>query len=494
MKCKTAHLKRLIAIIIVVIVCFNFQLLETKEVNAVCSWGEPYTNHIDPFTCYLRIPFQLNENDTLNFAREINETEILEVNFWSPLLTRNRWDINFVPRSIFSKFSNLRSFSLPGRIENVCQNDFINASNLVELSIGNQLKVIPEHVFSSMTKLELLDLSANKIKSIQHNGFTGLNNLRTLKLTRNHLVKLPANTFNGTQALEVLLLNNNQLESIEGGAFKLTHLKHLDLSYNKLSQLSNHIFIDCNQLEYLDLKSNRLTGIKHAIYHLHQLNTLNMDNNQIGDINLRRLSELCHLENLSIENNRKALNDNIFVDNNNNNNNSSSQTTFNGSKKPVLKNLYLSGNTIKNREILVRLWSLGLHSHLQKLYIDDNAFEFIDFYPISAFTQLEEINLGRNYWKCDWLEQTIQRLEADGIEVNLFSSHFPSSSSVKHVNFIQCVWNNKILCFVMLFNHPVILNVFVWTSLLSRFNLILFFISSNPIVFWISLFGNIYDE
>lgn len=416
---------------------FNFQLLETKEVNAVCSWGKPYTNHIDPFTCYLRTPFQLNENDTLNFASEINETEILEVNFWLPLNTRYRWDINFVPRSIFSKFPNLKTFSLPGRIENVWPNDFINACNLVEVNIGNQLKVIPEHVFSSMTKLELLDLSTNKIKSIQHNAFNGLNNLRTLKLTRNHLLKLPANTFYGIQALEVLLLNNNQLDAIEDGAFKLTQLKYLDLSYNKLSQLSNYIFIDCNHLEYLDLKSNRLTEIKQAIYHLHRLNTLNMDNNQIGDINLRRLSELRHLENLSIENNRKALNDNIFVDNNNKK--SSSQTTYNGLKKPALKNLYLSGNTIKNREILVRLWSLGLHSHLEKLYIDDNAFEFIDFYPISAFTKLEEINLGRNYWKCDWLEQTIQRLEADGINVNLFSSHFPSLSSVKHVNFIQCI-------------------------------------------------------
>lgn len=418
---------------------FNFKLFETKEVNAVCSWGEPYTNHIDPFTCYLRTPFQLNENDTLNFASEINETEILEVNFWLPLHTRYRWDINFVPHSIFSKFSNLKSFSLPGRIENVWPNDFINASNLVKLSIGNQLKVIPEHVFSSMIKLELLDLSANKIEFIQHNGFNGLNNLRTLKLTRNHLVKLPAKTFSGTEALEVLLLNNNQLETIEDGAFNLSQLKHLDLSYNKLGQLSNHIFIDCNKLEYLDLKSNRLTKIKNAIYQLHGLKTLNMDNNRIGDINLRRLSELHQLENLSIENNRNELNDNIFVDNNNNNNNSSSQTMYNGSKKPVLKNLYLSGNTIKNREILVRLWSLGLHSHLEKLYIDDNAFEFIDFYPIAAFKKLEEINLGRNYWKCDWLEQTIQWLEADGIEVNLFSSHFPSSSSVKHVNFIQCV-------------------------------------------------------
>lgn len=403
-------------------------MADTKEVNAICSWGEPYTNHIDPFTCFIRIPFRLDENDTMNFASEIDEREILELNFWLPPNSRYQWDINFIPREIFSKFSNLKSFSLPGRVEHIRQEDFEQATNLLQLSIGNQLRVIPSYGFSSMIKLEVLDLTWNKIKTIQNNGFSGLNNLRNLKLSRNQLQKLTSNVFNETQTLEVLLLNNNQIEAIEDGAFTLPQLKHLDLSYNKLTKLSDHLFSGCGQLEYLDLKSNRLTEIKHSLHRLHHLQSVNMDNNRITDINLRRLSELRHLENLSIENNRRAVNDNIFID----------DTIPASSRTKSLKTLFLSGNGLKNREILVRLWALGL-TQLEKLYIDDNSFEFIDFYPISAFPKLEEINLGRNYWKCDWLEQTLQRLEADGIEVNVFSSHFPSSTSEKHVNFIQCV-------------------------------------------------------
>lgn len=407
--------------------CISCAISHSKQINATCSWGEPNTNRIDPFACYIRIPFKLIQNDTLEFNSEIDTSEILELNFWLPSPSRYQWDITFVPRNIFVKFPQLKSFSLPGRIESISQDDFNQANNLERLNIGNQLKVIPGNVFDRLTKLEVLDLSWNKISLIHENGFKGLGNLRILKLHRNHIQKFKVHTFESVPNLEELVLSNNQIASIEDGSLQLPNLKRLVLSHNKLKELSNSMFNDCINLEYLDLRSNQITLIKRSVYGLNELKSLNLDNNRISDIYFRALVRLHSLEYLSIENNGKSLNDNIFV-----------SESYSGSSKSVVKSLYLSGNDLKSRDILVRLWALGL-THLEKLHLDNNAFEYIDFYPIYAFPKLKEINLGKNFWKCEWLEKTLEKLEADGIEVNLFSSRFASSTSYKHVNFIPCI-------------------------------------------------------
>lgn len=419
------------AFLAVIVYCVS-NCVYSRQISATCSWGEPLSGRIDPFACFIRIPFKLTPNDTLRFNSEIDASEILELNFWLPSASRYQWDITFIPKGIFEKFPRLKSFTMPGHVESISHDDFMHAVNLERLSFGNQLKLIPGNVFDRLANLELLDLSFNKITSIHENGFKGLNNLRTLKLHRNQLQKFKSHTFENVPLLEELLLNNNHIETIEDDILKLPNLKHLDLSHNKLTQLSNLLFKDCKQLEYLDLRSNHITAIRRSVYNLNNLQFLNLDNNRIGDIYLRAIIRLPSLEILSIENNGPALNDDIFV----------CESTYTSSKS-VLKSLLLSGNNLKNRELLVRLWSFGL-THLEKLHIDNNAFEYIDFYPIYAFPKLKEINLGKNYWKCEWLEQTLEKLEADGIEVNLFSSRFPSSTSYKHFNFIPCIWNCRV--------------------------------------------------
>ncbi|XP_055297469.1 leucine-rich repeat-containing protein 15-like [Sitodiplosis mosellana] len=412
---------------IAAILCCTSSSVQPKQITATCSWGEPLSGRIDPFACYIRILFKYTPNDTLSFNSEIDASEIKEVNFWLPTASRYQWDIAFIPKEIFEKFSQLKSFTLPGRVGTISHDDFAQASNLIRLAFGNQLKVIPGNVFDRLTKLEILDLSWNKITSIHENGFKGLSNLRTLKLNRNQLQRFKLHTFENVPLLEELLLNNNHIETIEDGVLKLPNLKRLDLSHNKLTELSNLMFKDCMQLEYLDLRSNHITSLRRSVYSLGNLQYLNLDNNRIADIYLRALVRLPALEHLSMENNGPSLNDNIFV-----------SESMSGSSKSVIKNLLLSGNDLKNREILVRLWSFGL-TQLEKLHLDNNAFEYIDFYPIYAFPKLKEINLGKNYWKCEWLGQTLEKLETDGIKVNLFSSRFPSSTSFKHINFIPCI-------------------------------------------------------
>lgn len=305
--------------------------------------------------------------------------------------------------------------------------DFTNAVHLKRLQLGNQIKSIPNaNVFSTMHGLELLDLTGNRISSIHEAAFNGLPTLHTLKLSRNQLKRIKAHTFHGTPALEELLLNNNQIDYINKITLKLPQLKRLDMSYNRLIEFTDDAFQHCTQLEWLDLKSNRLKTIKYSMYTLQHLQYVNMDHNAIGDIKLSAFARLPQLEHLTMENNGRALNDSIFV---------SDKQPY--SVQSPIRHLYLSGNALKHREILLQLWSFGV-TQLEELHIDNNEFEHINFYAISAFPKLKEIDLGLNRWKCDWLEQTIEKLENDGIDLNLYSSRFPTSSSYQHVNFIQC--------------------------------------------------------
>lgn len=401
-------------------------LAHCKDVNAVCSWTQPTTNHIDPFACYIRIPFELHENDSLNITSEIDANEIMEVNFWLPPSSRQHWNIEFIPKIIFERFPQLERFILPGRIQSIHPTDFKSAVHTKRMQLGYQIKSLPANVFIRMGALELLDLTANRISYIHENAFNGLSALRTLKLSRNQLKRIKTQTFHGTPALDELHLNNNHIDYINSNALNLPQLKRLDLSYNRLNELTDETFRLCSQLEWLDLKSNRLKRIKYSIYTLQHLQHVNLDHNKIDDIKMCAFARLPRLEHLSIENNGRTLNDSIFI---------SDKPPY-GSQSPI-RNLYLSGNALKHREILLHLWSLGV-TQLEQLHIDNNEFEHINFYPIAAFAKLKEIDLGLNRWKCDWLEQTIEKLETDGIDLNLYSSHFPATESNQHVNFIQC--------------------------------------------------------
>lgn len=399
-----------------------------KEITTACSWTQPATNHIDPFACYLRSPFELRVNDTLTIASETDAGQITEVNFWLARSSRHHWLIDRVPNAIFAKFGRLQRFTLPGRIEAIRAGDFAGATHLQQLHLGNRIKSIPGQAFIAMTALQLLDLSGNRISAIEADAFTGLPALRTLKLGRNQLKRIRAAAFHGAPALAELLLNNNKIDAIDRPALDLPQLKRLDLSHNRLVELPADAFELCGQLEWLDLKANRLVAVGQSMRPLQRLQYVNLDHNAIGDVRLCALAALPRLERLLLENNGRALNDTIFV---------CDDRPASAAAQSPLRVLHLSGNGLRHREILLQLWSYGA-TQLEELRIDNNEFEHINFYPIAAFRRLKEIDLGQNRWQCDWLEETVARLESAGIDVNLYSSHFPASPTYRHVNFIQC--------------------------------------------------------
>lgn len=399
-----------------------------KEITTACSWTEPTTNHINPFACYLRSPFELRENDSLTITSETDANQIMEVNFWLTRSSRHHWHIDRVPKIIFAKFPQLQRFILPARIDTIHASDFVDAKHMQHLHLANLIKAIPSRAFSAMNALQLLDLSENRITVIDAGAFDGLPALRTVNLSRNQLKRIKTAAFRGAPELAELLLNHNKIETIDRLTLDLPQLKRLDLSYNRLIELPTDAFELCSQLEWLDLKANRLKAITQSMQPLQQLQYVNLDHNAIGDVRLCALAALPRLEQLRLENNGRALNDSIFV--------CDDKPSY-GTVQMPLRILHLSGNALRHREILLQLWSYGV-TQLEELRIDNNEFEHINFYPIAAFPKLKEIDLGLNRWKCDWLEETVAKLESDGIDLNLYSSHFPTSPSYQHVNFIQC--------------------------------------------------------
>lgn len=403
-----------------------------KEVSASCVWGEPKTNIVNPFACYIQKAFSLGPDDTLRIVSELSSKEITAVHFWLSPSSHHPWNIRHIPREIFMQFENLKSFSLPGNVELLSANDLAAAKNLEALTLSNSIKVIEKRTFSSATKLIKIDLSTNKIGRIAPNAFDGLVSLKTLHLDRNRLSHIDRTMFASIESLSTLTLSFNKIERIDAAALNLPNLIEIDLSHNKLRTLSDTTFDQSPKLQKIQLKSNKLQTIGRTFDRLMHLQSLNLDRNQIEDIRLSAFARLPRLDCLSLQYNGHpfdALVSNASID----------VGDVDDHRSMVsVRELLLAGNNLTNRHIFNILRQFGF-TQLEKIDLDANEFDEIDFNEIEQFPRLKQINLGKNNWSCEWLNQTVQRLEDENIGINLYSSHFPMTDNWKHINFIQCI-------------------------------------------------------
>lgn len=412
------------------LILLHLQSHRCDRINATCVWGEPQSGIVNPFACYICEPLTLNGNDTLNILSDISAPEIVSVNFWLPWTARYQWDIDHVPRELFKTFRNLRTLVLPGHIQNIVPDDFVDAANLEQLELSNSIKSIPELAFVRSPKLRRLNLSWNRIVRIATNAFGGLKHLKHLHLFRNRLTYLDAFVFRDMDTLTVLTVNHNKIERIDDDALNFPNLIEIDLSYNKLRTLSNMTFNRCIKLQKVQLKSNELHSIGQSLYRLQHLHHINLDKNRINDIRIEMFASLKHLEYLSLQSNGRQTFD-AFID-------IDVDGSMKNTRKSSIRELYLAGNGLKNPHILRYLRCIGL-TQLEKLDLDGNAYERLDVDVIEEFPRLRQINLGQNRWSCEWLNVTIQRFENENIGINLYSSHFPMTINETHINYIQCI-------------------------------------------------------
>lgn len=404
-------------------------------------WGDRPSGIVNPFACYICEPLTLNSKDTLHIDSDINATEIVSVNFWLPWTPRYQWKIDHIPREIFKRFRNLKKLLLPGQIQSISADDFVDATHLEDVELSNGIKSIPDSVFVHSPKLRRVNLSRNKIQRIASNAFANVGNLQYLHLDYNRLTGVDASMFRGIRHLAVLTLSNNKIERIDDGALDLPELREIDLSNNKLRTMSNMTLSRCIHLQHIQLKANELQSIGQTLYRLSHLRHVNMDRNHIVDIRLDSFAHLEHLEHLSMQYNGRqkfdALAD-VDVDVDATATNSDVSNVKNVPSKSSIRELFLAGNELKNPQILRYLRHIGV-TQLETLDVDCNAYERIDVDVMDDFPRLRQINLGRNRWNCEWLNGTIQRFENENRNINLFSSHFPMADNETHINYIQCV-------------------------------------------------------
>ncbi|KAF5294658.1 hypothetical protein FQA39_LY02790 [Lamprigera yunnana] len=263
--------------------------------------------------------------------------------------------------------------------------------------------------FTGLLLLEELELGENNISEITRGTYNHLFNLVTLNLSRNRIVSVEDNSFSGLFNLKKLFLNHNKIKVISDGTFqglkaptKLNLTDQKDLVGNNtnlsLSQIySVHSFDLPQTVSYLNLGNNNINNITQS--NLPFLDYINLNNNNIS--NLTEVDTSVTYLNLS-RNIFKTLHPGFlrhsrnirYLDLSKNLISSLTQNAFDNASNLVL--LHLQNNVVdfipigifKNLKILV---SLNLSSNLL------SDFEYGTFVGLSSLALLDISNNSLTY-------------------------------------------------------------------------------------------------
>ncbi|MFQ6628088.1 hypothetical protein Gotur_006859 [Gossypium turneri] len=241
---------------------------------------------------------------------------------------------------------------------------------------------------SRLTKLETLYLSGNSLKNSIMVYMRNLSSLKTLSLRYNLLEGKLIHTqeLNNLTNLKSLDLSGNKIESISNKEWNnLTNLKYLDLSYNNIESISNQGFqwlSRLTKLETLNLSGNSLkNSILFDMRNLSSLKTLRLSSNQLEGrlLHIQGLSNLINLKKLDLSENQIE----------------SLQSSKDGGRKLELmhlKELNLNSNLFNNSVFA----SLNKLLNLRTLSISNQLKGPIDAKDLDAFTSLRELNMRAN--------------------------------------------------------------------------------------------------
>ena len=161
-----------------------------------------------------------------------------------------------------------------------------------------QIWFLPKQ-FSTLKKLEELDLRFNKIRYIPE-WIGKLSALRKLNLWRNEIRFVPTSIGN-LEHLESLDLGDNMIKHIPNSIGNLKSLKKLSLYNNKISFVPDSIG-ELTNLKSLSLGDNNLRRLPDSIGSLSSLKDLILSNNKLTTLP-ESLGKLKNLEGLSIDGN-----------------------------------------------------------------------------------------------------------------------------------------------------------------------------------------------
>jgi platelet glycoprotein V len=160
--------------------------------------------------------------------------------------------------------SNLNTLMLDhNQIEILNANTFIYAPNLLHLYLNNNNLNLRNqtNIFNGLLHLVILDLSHNRMEYVNGDLFDGLDNLRELSLANNQINVIDDAAFSSIRRLEILDLSQNRLNenSIAKKAFsRLNDLRNLKIFGNPLAtRLTNAEF----QIKYFRFNNQHLIVI-----------------------------------------------------------------------------------------------------------------------------------------------------------------------------------------------------------------------------------------
>lgn len=212
-------------------------------------------------------------------------------------------NLRSLPEGLFTSSRELREIYLQNNeITDLASGIFHRLEQLLVLDLsGNKLTSnhIDDETFLGLIRLIVLNLSHNSLSHIEGNTFKDLFFLQILDLRNNSIQHIQDNAFLSLYNLHTLNLAENRLHNINAHHFNgLFVLSKLTLSGNKLRSIDKQAFRNCSDLKELDLSSNNLDEVPEALKELSFLKTLDLGENKIsgfGNGSFKGLSQLTGL-------------------------------------------------------------------------------------------------------------------------------------------------------------------------------------------------------
>ncbi|VDO94875.1 unnamed protein product, partial [Soboliphyme baturini] len=331
----------------------------------------------------LRVPEAIQALHSLN-ALELQHNKISAItrkDLETVAKTLRHLDIS---ENVLTTIENGTLDMMPGLETLILSNNHLNDSVVVHLKELISL-ADGEGIFSSLDRLEVLDLSKNKIGNISRTMFAPLPSLSFLDLNLNMIEDIDDGSFAGMPNITKLKIEGTYLDNLRPNMFvNLSNLEYLQLGWNELKTIPEGAFTHTPNLKVLSLNSNGLlqTLDPSALKNLKQLEILNLSYTSV----------------VTIE-----------------------PLLFNGTK---LKVLDLSSGELER----LPADAFDFTPDLETLFVNNTKLISLPDTIFDRLKRLQEINLSYNQWLCDttlgWLSSWLRN----------------SAAIVQNRNYVSCEW------------------------------------------------------
>jgi len=204
------------------------------------------------------------------------------------------------PSVICRQFSNLKYiYLLESKIEELTREDFEGCTNLNALILDqNEIRIIPDNVFSSSPALSLLSFMSNEVNQIQTDAFAGTK-LTYINLDENDLTRINPDWFEESRGDNLLyyMIASNNIRNLQSNAFpSLPKIVEISLSSNPLVGIASDAFFGLTNLQILELNSCGLRTLEsHWFNDLKGLLRIYLNQNELKELPENIFGNLTHV-------------------------------------------------------------------------------------------------------------------------------------------------------------------------------------------------------